>query len=58
MGFYYYRLEKLQKRFVRIVSSSKYNAHSEPLSKALDILKIEHLFLQSCLEFVYKLKKT
>ena len=56
-GFYYYRLEKLQKRFVRIVSSSKYNAHSEPLFKALDILKIEHLFSQSCLKFVYKFNK-
>ena len=52
-GLYYYKLEKLQKRFVRIVSSSKYNAHSEPLFKALDILKIEHLFPQSSLKFVY-----
>ena len=40
-----------------IISSSKYNAHLEPLSKILDILKIEHLFSQSCLQFVYKLKK-
>ena len=56
-GFYYYRLEKLQKRFVRIVFSSKYNAHSEPLFKALDILKIGHLFSQSCLKFVYEFKK-
>ena len=54
-GFYYYRLEKLQKRFVRIISSSKYNAHNEPLFKALDILKIEHLFSQSCLKFVCKI---
>ena len=57
-GFDYYRIEKLQKRFVRIISSSKYNAHSEPLFKALDILKIEHLFSQSCLKFVYKFKKS
>ena len=56
-GFDYYRIEKLQKRFVRIISSSKYNAHSEPLFKILDILKIEHLFSQSCLKFVYKFKK-
>ena len=56
-GSYYYRLEKQQKRFVRIISSSKYNAHSEPLFKALDILKIEHLLSQSCLKFVYKFKK-
>ena len=57
-GFYYYRLEKLQKRFVKIISSIEYNAHSEPLFKALDILKIEHHFSQSCLKFVYKFKKT
>ena len=57
-GFDYYRIEKLQKRFVRIISSSKYNAHSEPLFKVLDILKIEHLFSQSCLKFVYKFKKS
>ena len=42
--FDYYRSEKLQKRFLRIISSSKYNAHSEPLFKVLDILKIENLF--------------
>ena len=57
-GFDYYRIEKLQKRFVRINSSSKYNALSEPLFKVLDILKIEHLFSQSCLKFVYKFKKS
>ena len=56
-GFDYYRIEKLQKRFVRIITSSKYNAHSEPLFKVLDILKIEHLFSQNCLKFVYKFKK-
>ena len=56
--FDYYRIEKLQKRFARIISSSKYNAHSEPLFKVLDILKIEHLFSQSCLKFVYKFKNS
>ena len=55
--FDYYRIERLQKRFVRIITSSKYNAHSEPLFKVLDILKIEHIFSQSCLKFVYKFKK-
>ena len=56
-GVDYHRIEKLQKRFVRIISSSKYNAHSEPLFEILDILKIEHLFSQVCLKFVYKFKK-
>ena len=55
--FDYYRIEKLQKRFVRIISSSKHNTRSEPLFKVLDILKIEHLIAQSCLKFVYKFKK-
>ena len=56
-GFDYYRIEKLQKKIVRNISSSKYNAHSEPLFKVLDILKIEHLFSQSCLKFAYNFKK-
>ena len=56
-GFDYYRIKKLQKRFLRIISCSKYNAHSEPLFKVLDILKIEHLFSQSYLKFLYKLQK-
>ena len=56
-GFDYYRIEKLQKIFLRIISSSKYNANSEPLFKDLDILKIESLFSQSCLKFLYKFKK-
>ena len=56
-GFHHYRIDKLQKRFVRKISSSKYNAHSEPLFKVFDILKIEHLISQNCLKFVYKFKK-
>ena len=50
-GFDYYKIEKLQKRFLRIISCSKYNAHSEPLFKILDILKIEHLFARIFDEF-------
>ena len=39
-GFDYYRIENLQKRFARIIFSSKYSAHSDPIFKILDILKI------------------
>ena len=53
-GFDYHRIEKLQKPFVRMIASRKYNAHYEPLFKILDILKIEHLFSPICLKFVYK----
>ena len=56
-GFDCYRIEKLQKRCLRIISCSKYNAYSEPFFKVLHILKIEHLFSQSCLKFLYKFNK-
>ena len=39
-GFNCQRLEKIQKRFMRIISLSKYNAHTEPLFKALELLNL------------------
>ena len=42
-GFKSDRLFKLQKRAVRIITCSKYNAHTEPLFKALNLLKIEDI---------------
>ena len=38
---------KLQKRAVRIISCSKFNAHSEPLLKQLDLLKVEDILKSS-----------
>ena len=40
-GFKSDRLFKLQKRAVRIITCSKYNAHNEPLLKALNLHKME-----------------
>ena len=37
------RILKLQKEAGRILSASKYNAHTEPLFKNLKLLKIEHI---------------
>ena len=54
-GFDYYKIETLQKTFVKIISSGKYNAHSEPLFHVLVILNIEHRFSQSRLICVYRL---
>ena len=48
------RLKKLQKKAVRIITSSKFNAHSETLFKSLNIIKIEHIFHLKCLNFYYK----
>ena len=42
-GFKSDRLFKLQKRAVRIITCSKCNAHTEPLSKSLNLLQIEHI---------------
>ena len=56
-GFNYQRLVKIQKRFMRIITNSKYNALSEPLFKSLELLNIQRLFDLNCLKFVYRFKK-
>ena len=43
-GFKMGRLEKLQKRAVCIISFSKYNCHTYPLFKKLNLLKLKDLF--------------
>ena len=48
------RISKLQKRAVRMISCSKYNAHTEPLYKSLNLLKVEDIFKIKTLEFYYK----
>ena len=49
-------MEKIQKKVIRIITCSRYNAHTEPLFKALNLLKIEHLYKINLLKFYYKLK--
>ena len=47
-GYQSNRIFKLQKRAVRIVANSKYNAHTEPLFKLFIILKLsDDLILQT-----------
>ena len=55
-GFKCSKLSKLQKKAIRSVSNSKYNAHSEPLLKKLNLLKIEDIFQACVLKFYYKIK--
>ena len=50
------RLAKLQKRALRIICHSKYNAHTEPLFKASYLLKIDDIFTYFTLKFYHKLK--
>ena len=53
-GYECHRLEKIQKRMIRIITVSKYNAHTEPLFKALDLLKIQDMLDLSTLKFYYR----
>ena len=55
-GFKNNRLTKLQKRAVRVITRSKYNAHTEPLFKNLNLLKLDDLFKMNMLKLYYKLK--
>ena len=56
-GFNYQRLVKIQKWVIRIIANSKYNAHTEPLFKSLELLNIQRLFDLNCLKFVYRFKQ-
>lgn len=49
-------LVKLQKKAVRIISKEKYNAHTNPLFKKLNLLKISDLEALQVLKFCYKLE--
>ena len=51
------RIVKSQKQVIRNICCQKYNAHTEPLFKRLDLLKIEDLLNLNTLKFYYKLKK-
>lgn len=50
------RIIKLQKRAVRIVAKAKYNAHTEPLFKKLELLRITDIFKAKALTFYFKFK--
>ena len=49
-------LNKLQKKSIRLINSSKYNAHTEPIFKELSLLKIADLCTVHELKFCFKLQ--
>ena len=49
-------LFKIQKRAVRIISLSKYNAHTDPIFKNLKLLKLKDLCALHELKFCYRLQ--
>ena len=53
-GYKCNRLNKLQKRLIRVVTCSKYNAHTDPLFKNTQILKLQDLLDLNALKFYYR----
>ena len=48
-------LDKIQKKAVRTITYSNYIAHSQPLLKELNLLKVKDLFELQILKFLFKL---
>ena len=46
---------KIQKKAIRIITRSNYNAHTEPLLKDLGLLKTEDMFSLKILKFLHNL---
>lgn len=55
-GYSCERIIKLQKKSIRILYLSKYNAHTEPLFKELKLLKVTDILKLQELKFYYKFK--
>ena len=54
VGFQWNRIFKLQKRTLHIMTNSKYNTHTGPLCKELEMLKVKNIFDVQCMKFWYK----
>ena len=52
------RIFKLQKRAIRNITCSKYNAHTDRLFKDLKLLKISDIYNISLLKFLHKLENS
>ena len=49
------RIIKLQKRTIRVLNVSKYNAHTDPLFKQIKLLNVKDILKVQGLQFYYKL---
>ena len=54
-GFNGERIFKLQKKVVRVITLNKYNAHTDPIFRNLNILKLNDIFTLNQLKFYHKL---
>ena len=51
-GFKTKRISKLQKWAVRAITCSRYNAHTDPLFKRLNLIKVDDIYKLSLLKFL------
>ena len=56
-GFRLGRVTLLQKRAMRVITCSRYNAHTDPLFKKLNLLKVQDFLEVNVLKMYYKYKK-
>ena len=49
-------VELIQKRAIRVITNSKYFAHTSPLFKQNELLKLTDLYKYHCLNFHYKIE--
>ena len=52
-GFKQNRIFQLQKKAIRTITRSKYNAHTEPLFKKLNILKVNDIQIRKLYKFYF-----
>ena len=50
-GFECSRISRIQKKIIRNITRAKYNAHTGPLFKAMNILAVEDMFNLNALKF-------
>ena len=48
-------IHKLQKKALQIISNSKFLAHTEPICKSLNLLKVQDIYQLAILKFYFKL---
>lgn len=53
-GFKQNRIFQLQKKAIRTITRSKYNAHTEPLFKKLNILKVNDIKIRKLYKFYFR----
>ena len=53
-GFDLNRLYKIQKKAIRIITNSNFNAHTSPLFKQQNLLNLEDLFAFNVIKFYFK----